>query len=121
MPQEPLSLLRHGSSGCTPACTRNRRKEAGYFVAKGTNASLSLKGDAMTFMKRLEPLWLFLVIVGCLNWAVLAIWDTNVLSKIFGSGTATDVVYCVIGFAALMFIPKLMEDMHLTDRMRHSH
>lgn len=75
----------------------------------------------MTFMKRLEPLWLFLVIVGCLNWAVLAIWNTNELSKIFGGGTTTDVVYGIIGFAGLMFVPKLMEDIHLTDRMRHSH
>jgi uncharacterized membrane protein YuzA (DUF378 family) len=71
----------------------------------------------MTFMKRLEPVWLLLVIIGCLNWAVLAISDTNVLAKVFGTGTATDVVYCVIGFAALMFVPKLMEEMHLSDRM----
>lgn len=74
----------------------------------------------MSFIKKLEPLWLFLVIVGGLNWAVMAIWNTNELSKIFGGGTATDVVYLVIGFAALMFVPKLMEDMHMPS-MRHSH
>jgi hypothetical protein len=71
----------------------------------------------MTLMKRLEPLWLALVIIGGLNWAVLAIFDTNVVSKIFGGGTATDVVYVVVGFAALMFVPRLLEEMHLGDRM----
>ena len=72
----------------------------------------------MTFMKRLEPLWLLIVILGCLNWAAVALFDTNVVSEIFGSGTATDVVYVVIGFAALMFVPRLMEDMHVG---RHAH
>ena len=75
----------------------------------------------MTFLKRLEPLWLLLVIVGCLNWAIIALFDTNVLSEIFGSGTATDVVYVLVGFAALMFVPRLLEDMHLGDRLRASH
>ena len=74
----------------------------------------------MTFMKRLEPLWLLIVIIGSINWAVVALFASNFLLDIFGSGTATDVVYCVIGFAALMFVPKLMSDMHLTDRM-HAH
>jgi uncharacterized membrane protein YuzA (DUF378 family) len=77
----------------------------------------------MTYMKRFEPLWLLLVIIGCLNWAILALFDTNVLSKIFGGGTTTDVVYVVVGFAALMFVPRLIEDMRLGERMhlRHSH
>jgi uncharacterized membrane protein YuzA (DUF378 family) len=72
-------------------------------------------------MKRLEPLWLLLVIVGCLNWAIIALFDTNVLSDLFGGGTATDVVYVVVGFAALMFVPRLLEDMHLGDRMHFGH
>jgi uncharacterized membrane protein YuzA (DUF378 family) len=66
----------------------------------------------------MEPLWLLIVIIGGLNWAVLALFDTNVVSKVFGSGTATDVVYSIIGFAALMFVPRLMEDMHVG---RHAH
>ena len=74
----------------------------------------------MEFIKRLEPLWLFLVIVGGLNWAVVALFDTNVMAEIFGSGTALDVVYCIFGFAALMFIPRLLSEMHITDRM-HAH
>ena len=72
----------------------------------------------MTYIKRLEPLWLLIVILGCLNWAAVALFDTNVVSEIFGSGTATDVVYVLIGFAALMFVPRLMDDMHVG---RHAH
>jgi uncharacterized membrane protein YuzA (DUF378 family) len=42
-----------------------------------------------------------------------------VVTAIFGSGTVTDVVYCAFGFAALMFVPRLLEDLHLpTDRVR---
>lgn len=72
----------------------------------------------MTYMKRLEPLWLLVVILGCLNWAVIALFDTNVIADVFGSGTATDVAYVVIGFAALMFVPRLMSEM---DFGRHAH
>ena len=75
----------------------------------------------MTYIKRLEPLWLLIVILGCLNWAALALFDTNVVSEIFGTGTATDVVYVVIGLAALMFVPRLMNDMHIGGGHRHAH
>ena len=74
----------------------------------------------MSYMKRLEPLWLLIAIIGCFNWAAVALFDTNFLSDIFGTGTATDVVYVVIGFAALMFVPRLLSEMHISDRM-HAH
>jgi uncharacterized membrane protein YuzA (DUF378 family) len=67
----------------------------------------------MDILKRLDPLWVALLIVGGLNWAVLALFDTNVVSEIFGSGTASDVVYVIVGFAALMFVPRLLDDMHI--------
>ena len=66
----------------------------------------------MEFVKRLEPLWLALVILGGLTWAILALFDTNVVTEIFGTGTATDVVYVLFGIGALMFVPRLFEDMH---------
>ncbi len=62
----------------------------------------------MEAMKRLEPFWLFLVVLGGLNWACIALFDTNVMSEIFGTGTLLDVVYIVVGFAALMLVPTLM-------------
>ena len=73
----------------------------------------------MDLLKRLDPLWIVLLIVGGLNWAILALFDTNVVAEIFGSGTATDVVYVLVGIAAVMFVPRLLEDMHLTGRHTH--
>jgi uncharacterized membrane protein YuzA (DUF378 family) len=41
------------------------------------------------------------------------------VTAIFGSGTLTDVVYCIFGFAALMFVPRLLEELHVpTGRVR---
>ena len=73
----------------------------------------------MDLLKRLDPLWIALLIVGGLNWAILALFDTNVVAEIFGTGTAADVVYVLVGFAALMLAPRLFEDMRLTGRHTH--
>jgi uncharacterized membrane protein YuzA (DUF378 family) len=73
----------------------------------------------MELLKRLDPLWIVLLIIGGLNWAILALADTNVVAEIFGTGTAADVMYVLVGFAALMFVPRLLEDMHLTGRRTH--
>ena len=71
----------------------------------------------MEMMKRLEPLWLLLVVIGGLNWAVVGLFDENVIAEIFGTGTFTDVVYAIVGFAALMLVPSLMERMHTGEHM----
>jgi uncharacterized membrane protein YuzA (DUF378 family) len=73
----------------------------------------------MDLLKRLDPLWIALLIIGGLNWAVLALFDTNVVSEIFGSGTGADVVYVVVGVAALMCVPRLLDGMRLTHRPTH--
>ena len=73
----------------------------------------------MDLLKRLDPLWIGLLIVGGLNWAILALFDTNVVAEIFGTGTAADVVYVLVGFAALMLAPRLLDDMHVTGRHTH--
>jgi uncharacterized membrane protein YuzA (DUF378 family) len=73
----------------------------------------------MDLLKRLDPLWIALLIVGGLNWAILALFDTNVVADIFGTGTAADVVYVLVGFAARMVAPRLLEDMHITGRHTH--
>lgn len=73
----------------------------------------------MDLLKRLDPLWIALLIIGGLNWAIIALFDTNVVAEIFGAGTAADVMYVLVGFAALMFVPRLLEGMHLTGRHTH--
>jgi uncharacterized membrane protein YuzA (DUF378 family) len=73
----------------------------------------------MEIMKRLEPLFLLVVMLVALNWAVDAILDWNAIKGIFGSGTATDVVYVIGGVAALTFIPRLMDELHLARHDAH--
>jgi uncharacterized membrane protein YuzA (DUF378 family) len=69
----------------------------------------------MEMLKRFEPVALLLMFIGALNWGILGITDgdTNVLSEIFGTGTLTDIVYVVIGVAALIWVPRLLEMFHL--------
>jgi uncharacterized protein len=71
----------------------------------------------MEAIKRFEPLWLFLVVLGGLNWAIVGLFDTNVIADVFGGGTLTDIVYAIVGFAALMLIPSLIDRMSMGDRM----
>ena len=75
----------------------------------------------MEVIKRFEPLWLALVVIGGLNWAMIGLFDRNILSDIFGGGTATDVVYAIVGFGALMLVPMLMERMHVGMHMPRAH
>jgi uncharacterized membrane protein YuzA (DUF378 family) len=69
----------------------------------------------MEMLKRLEPVALFLVICGALNWGIVGITDgdTNVLSSIFGSGTLLNVVYVIVGVSGLVFLPRLMDAFHV--------
>ena len=69
----------------------------------------------MEMLKRLEPLFLFLVIVGALNWGIFGVTgsDTNVLEEIFTTGTFLDIVYVVIGVAGLWYVPKLLDALHI--------
>jgi uncharacterized membrane protein YuzA (DUF378 family) len=75
----------------------------------------------MTYVKRLEPLWLALVIIAGLNWAIIALFDTNVVSDVLNGGTLTDIVYVAFGVAALAFVPRLLEDVRLGERLSRSH
>jgi len=65
----------------------------------------------MEFMKRFEPVWLALVLIGGLNWAMIGAFHKNVIADVVGSGTALDVVYVLVGIAALTFIPRLLAEM----------
>jgi uncharacterized protein len=74
----------------------------------------------MEHLKRLEPLWLALVIIGALNWLMVGLFDTNVVAEIFGTGTASDVVYVIVGIAGLAMVPRLLEGMHLGTGRTHA-
>jgi uncharacterized membrane protein YuzA (DUF378 family) len=69
----------------------------------------------MEMLRRFEPLVIFLMIIGALNWGIVGLTggETNVLSDIFGTGTLDDVVYIVIGVAGLLAIPRLLDALHI--------
>ena len=75
----------------------------------------------MEMIKRLEPLWFALILIGALNWLAVGLFDTNVVAEIFGTGTASDVVYVLVGVAALMLLPRFAESIHIGDRAHHAH
>jgi uncharacterized membrane protein YuzA (DUF378 family) len=41
------------------------------------------------------------------------------VTEILGSGTGADVLYVLVGLAALMFVPRLLDDIHVTHRHTH--
>jgi uncharacterized protein len=67
----------------------------------------------MDLIKRTEPVWLALVVVGAINWGLVGLFDWNLVAEIFGTGTVTDVVYAIVGVAGLMMLPRLFEDYRL--------
>ena len=67
----------------------------------------------MEFIKRLEPVWLALVVVGALNWGLVGLFEFNLVEEIFGAGTVADVIYVIVGIAGLMLVPKLLEEFRL--------
>ena len=73
----------------------------------------------MEFIKRAEPFWLALVVIGALNWGIVGLFDTNVVEEILGTGTAADVVYVLVGLAGLAMMPRLFEELRLGTRRAH--
>lgn len=65
----------------------------------------------MELIKKLDPLWLALVMLVAVNAAISVLFDTNVIKDVLGTGTASDVFYVAAGIGALTFVPKLMEAM----------
>jgi uncharacterized protein len=73
----------------------------------------------MEMIKRTEPLWLALVLIGALNWGLVGLFDFNLVEEIFGTGTVTDVVYVIVGLSALMMLPRLFEDLRVSMHRTH--
>jgi uncharacterized membrane protein YuzA (DUF378 family) len=66
-----------------------------------------------------QPVALLVIVLGALNWGMVGLFDTNVISDVFGGGTLTDVVYTIVGVCGLLYVPKVLEGMHLSDHMPH--
>ena len=68
----------------------------------------------MEMIKRTEPIWLALVVLGALNWGLVGLFEFNLVEEIFGTGTFTDVIYVIVGAAALLMLPRLFEDFRVS-------
>jgi uncharacterized membrane protein YuzA (DUF378 family) len=75
----------------------------------------------MEMIKRFEPVVLLVVVLGALNWGMVGLFDTNVISDVFGGGTLTDVVYTVVGICGLLCVPRLLDEMRAGHGMPHPH
>lgn len=51
----------------------------------------------------IDTIALILVIIGAINWGLVAIW-TNVVEAILGTGTLTMIIYILVGLAGLWTI-----------------
>jgi uncharacterized protein len=75
----------------------------------------------MDFIKRMEPIWLALIVVGALNWGLVGLFEFNLVEEIFGAdSTIADIVYVIVGFAGLMMVPRLLEDFRVSTHHRHA-
>ncbi|MDX6601736.1 MAG: hypothetical protein QOF13_938 [Solirubrobacterales bacterium] len=74
----------------------------------------------METIKRLEPIALLVMVLGALNWGMVGLFDTNVISDVFGSGTLTDVVYVVVGVCGLLYVPRLLDSLHIGHHTPHA-
>lgn len=73
----------------------------------------------MDMIKRLEPVWLAVVVVGAINWGLVGLFEWNLVEEIFGTGTVTDVIYVIVGVAGLMMLPRLFEDFRVSSHRTH--
>ena len=73
----------------------------------------------MEMIRRLEPVALVVMVLGALNWGMVGLFDTNVISDVFGGGTLTDIVYVVVGVAGLLYVPKVLEALHIGGHTPH--
>jgi len=69
----------------------------------------------MELVRKLEPLALLLVIVGAVNWGLIGLFSTNLVADIFGTGSVTDAIYTAVGVSGLVFVPRLMDMLHISD------
>jgi uncharacterized membrane protein YuzA (DUF378 family) len=61
--------------------------------------------DSSTAMSAIDFLAMALLIVGGLNWAMVALFDVDVVATLFGAGSpATRLIYVLVGISALYSI-----------------
>jgi hypothetical protein len=67
----------------------------------------------MEAIKRFEPLALFVMVLGALNWGMVGLFEENVIANVFGTGNLTEILYVVVGVAGLIYVPKALDALHI--------
>jgi len=67
----------------------------------------------MELLRRMEPFSLLVMFLGALDLGIIGLFNTNILAEVFGGGDWLAASYTVIGVAALTWVPRLMEVMHI--------
>jgi uncharacterized membrane protein YuzA (DUF378 family) len=68
-------------------------------------------------MRGLNIFCLLLTIIGAINWGFIALFDFNMVTAIFGTGSAiTTIIYALVGLAGIINIGLLIEMINETDR-----
>jgi uncharacterized membrane protein YuzA (DUF378 family) len=73
----------------------------------------------MEMIKQFEPIALLVVVLGALNWGMVGLFDTNLVTELLDNGTAADVVYTVIGVCGVLSLPRVLEEMRSGHGMPH--
>ena len=61
-------------------------------------------------MRTVQIIALILTIIGALNWGMIALFNFNLVSTLFGEGTlVTLIIYGLVGFAGLINIGLLVD------------
>jgi uncharacterized membrane protein YuzA (DUF378 family) len=76
----------------------------------------------MELLRRMEPFSLHILFLGALDWGILGVFNTNLFTQVFGSGDLLTAAYTVVGAAALLALPPLMETvLHVDMHRPHAH
>lgn len=59
-----------------------------------------------------DMLAVMLVIIGALNWGLVGVLDFNLVTTLLGDGTATRVVYTLVGLSGLYIIFPIWDMMY---------
>jgi hypothetical protein len=73
----------------------------------------------MDIIKRMELVWLALVVLGATNWLLVGLFEWNLFAEILGTGTVTDVAYVIVGIAGLALVPRTFEGLRMGTHTTH--
>lgn len=55
-------------------------------------------------MKYLNILVLILVVIGCINWGCIGLFNMNLVTMLFGNSLLTRIIYILVGLSGLYAI-----------------